>query len=363
MSDDAHHHPHPTPPTAPLPEDAGSRALAEALSSSFGLVKFVMIGLVVVFLVSNFFIVGPQERALILRLGKPVGEGKEVLLGPGLHFALPYPLDVVKRVPITELQKVVSSCGWYATTPELEQAGQEPVALPSLDPNFQGYVLTADANILHVRAELTYLITDPKRFVLDFTNAPVALRSTLDNALVQTAARLPVDLLLTNNTAFNEALAREVSRLIEARQLGVTADRIDVKVKAPLFLKDAFDRVLTAQVASSTALSEAGRYQNQLTNQASSTAVTLVNLAESHRRRVVELTEGEANRFKELLPQFQANPDLLIQQRYNEVISKVLSNAQERVFLASRPDGQPQELRLLLNRDPNRPQAKPPGQP
>jgi len=360
---DHDHHSHPPAPQAPLPEDAGSQALAEALSSSFGLVKFVMIGLVLVFLVSNFFIVGPQERALILRLGKPVGEGKEVLLGPGLHFALPYPLDVVRRIPITELQKVVSSSGWYATTPELEQAGQEPPAMPYLDPNNQGYVLTADANILHVRAELTYLITDPVRFVLDFTNAPAALRDALDNALIQTAARLPVDLLLTNNTAFKEALTREVSRLIEARQLGVTADRCDVRVKPPLFLKDAFDRVLTAQVASSTALNEARRYQNQITNQASSTAVTLVNLAESHRKRVVELTEGEAKRFQDLLPQYQANPELLFQQRYNEVISKVLSNAQDRVFLASRADGQPRELRLLLNRDPNREKPKTPGQP
>jgi membrane protease subunit HflK len=362
MSSEAHSH-QPPAPQPPPPEDAGSQALSEALRSSFGLVKLVMIGLVLVFLVSNFFIVGPQERAIILRLGKPVGEGREVLLGPGLHVAFPYPFDVVKRIPITELQKVVSTTGWYWTTPEMEQAGQEPPPMPSLDPNREGYVLTADANILHLRAELTYLITDPVRFVLDFTNAPVALRSTLDNALVSTAGRLPVDLILTNNTAVNEALTREVTKLIQARQLGVSVDRCDVRVKAPLFLKEAFDRVLTAQVSSSTALGEARRFQNQATNQAAGTAFTLVNLAESQRRRLVELTEGEASRFKELLPQYQANPDLLMQQRFSEVISRVISNAQERVFLASRPDGQPRELRLLLNRDPNREKPKTPDHP
>lgn len=357
-----HQHP-PPPPQTPLPEETGSRALAEALSTSFSLVKIVMIGLVVVFLVSNFFIVGPQERAIVLRLGKPVGEGADVLLGPGLHFALPYPLDVVKRIPITELQQVVSTIGWYATTPELEQAGQEPPAMPSLDPNVQGYVLTAERNILHARAQLTYLITDPVRFVLDFTNAPAALRDALDNALVRTAAQMPVDLMLTNNAILNENLAREVSRLIAERQLGVSVDRCDVRVEPPLFLKDAFRRVLTAQVDSSTAINDARRAQNQLTNQASGTAVTLVNLAESQRRRLVEMTDGEARRFLELLPQYQANPELLIQQRYNEVISKVISNAQEQVFIASRPDGQPRELRLLLNRDPTRERPRTPTPP
>ena len=357
-----HSHP-PPPPPAPLPEDAGSQALAEALRSSFSLVKLVMVGLVLVFLVSNFFIVGPQERALILRLGKPVGEGKEVLLGPGLHFALPYPLDVVKRIPITELQKLVSKTFWYATTPEMEQAGQEPPPMPSLDPGYQGYVLTADGNILHTRAELTYLITDPKRFVLDFTNAPAALLDALDDALVRTAARLPIDLMRTNNTAHNEAVARELSRLVKERDLGVNVDRCDVKVRVPLFLQDAFDRVLTTQVASSTALSQARNYQTTVSNQATQLADALVNGAEADRKGMVDRTAGEASRFQDLLPQYQANPELLLQQRYNEVISRVISNAQERVFLASRPDGQPRELRLLLNRDPNRDKSKPLTQP
>jgi membrane protease subunit HflK len=362
MSNDTHSHPHPAP-QAPLPEETGSRALAEALSTSFSLVKLVMIGLVVVFLVSNFFIVGPQERAIILRLGKPVGEGKEVLLGPGLHFALPYPLDVVKRIPITELQKVTSTVGWYATTPEQEQAGQEPPPMPYLDPNSQGYVLTAERNILHARAELTYLITDPVRFVLDFTNAPAALRDALDNALVRTAARSPVDLMITNRSAVNEAVAREVNLLVEARQLGVSVDRCDVETRPPLVLKEAFGQVLNAQVNGGGEIAAARGYRTDTTNRASTTAFMLINQAESHRRNLVEGTAGEARRFLELLPQYQANPDLLQQQRYNEVVSKVISNAQEQVFLASRPDGQPRELRLLLSRDPNREKPKPPVQP
>ena len=364
MSHDDHDHAHPSAaPQAPVPEDIGSQALSEALSSSFSLVKLVMVGLVLVFLFSNFFIVGPQERAIILRLGKPVGEGKDVLLGPGLHLALPYPLDVVKRVSITELQKTTSSVGWYAITPSMEQAGQEPPPLPSLDPNTEGYVLTADGNILHAKAELTYLITDPARFVLDFTNAAAVLRDTLDNALVRTAARLPVDFIMTNNAAVNEALAREVSRVAGERQLGVRVDRCGVEAKPPLFLKEAFNRVLTAQVNGSTTLGQARSYSTNAIGTATQTATAIESEAKSYRKRLVDLTAGEGRRFQELLPEYLRNPELLMQQRYNEVVSKVISNAQERVFLASRADGQARELRLLLNRDPNRDKPKTPAQP
>src|SRR5512140_1296806 len=90
-------------PVAPTdtPMDAGSEALSEALRSSFGIVKFVMFLLVCVFLASGFFTVGPQERAMIIRLGRPVGEGEKALLGPGLHWSWPYPIDEYVKVPIT----------------------------------------------------------------------------------------------------------------------------------------------------------------------------------------------------------------------------------------------------------------------
>src|SRR5689334_9828543 len=82
------------------PVDAGSEALTEALRSSFGIIKVVMVLLVVVFLGSGFFTVEPQEQAMIIRLGKPVGEGQKALLGPGLHWSYPYPIDEYVKVPI-----------------------------------------------------------------------------------------------------------------------------------------------------------------------------------------------------------------------------------------------------------------------
>ncbi|MGH7952911.1 MAG: hypothetical protein ACREFE_13480, partial [Limisphaerales bacterium] len=74
-----HHHEHAAPET----QDAGSQALAEALRSSFAIVKIVMLLMVLAFFSSGFFQVGPQEKAVILRFGKPVGEGQKALLSSG----------------------------------------------------------------------------------------------------------------------------------------------------------------------------------------------------------------------------------------------------------------------------------------
>ena len=70
--------------------DAGSQALSEALRSSFGIIKFVMFLLVLVFLGSGMFKVGPGERAIKLRMGRVVGTGAAGLAraGPALVAAL-----------------------------------------------------------------------------------------------------------------------------------------------------------------------------------------------------------------------------------------------------------------------------------
>src|SRR5439155_150545 len=148
----------------------GSQALSDARRCSFGIVKFLMGILVFVFLLSGVFTVGPQERAIILRLGKPVGTGEQALLGPGLHLSWPYPIDDHQKISITGIQKVNSTVGWYVTTPEQELAGTEPFPGPSLNPAADGYGLTADGNIVHTRATLSYRISDPVTYVFNFVN-------------------------------------------------------------------------------------------------------------------------------------------------------------------------------------------------
>ena len=56
----------------PQMQDAGTAALAEALRSSFTIVKVVMVLMVLGFFGAGFFTVGPSEKAVILRFGKPV---------------------------------------------------------------------------------------------------------------------------------------------------------------------------------------------------------------------------------------------------------------------------------------------------
>jgi modulator of FtsH protease HflK len=361
MNDQPHSHdglPEPAlPPETPM--DAGSQALAEALRSSFAIIKVVMVVLVLLFLASGFFTVGPQERAILLRFGRPVGEGEKALLLPGLHWSLPYPIDESIKVSISGLQQVSSTVGWYAVTPEQMLAGIEPPSGGMLNPIVDGYALTADVNIIHTRATLTYRINDPIRYVFSFVNASNAVQNVLDNALLYAASRFEVDDILTRDiTGFQEEVRRRTTQLVEHQDLAITIEQCVVGSVPPRQLKDAFANVLKAEVTRSKVLNEARSSENQVTNKASADAGSLINLAESDRARRVSDMAAQAQRFLEILPQYQDHPALFAQQRLTETLGRVLTNAQDKIFLAESPDGNRKELRLLLNREVPKPKTE-----
>ena len=365
MSDHDHHdHPH-----APETQDAGSQALAEALRSSFFIVKLAMVALVVIIFAAGFFTVNQGEKAVILRFGKPVGEGPKMLLGSGkLYWSWPYPIDEVVRIPISEIQKVNSSVGWYLTTPEMELAGTEPPPQASLNPAIDGYVITSDRNIIHTRATVFYHIDDPRTAIFGFAAGPNhefnlggisnAVQNAANNALVATAARFNVDDILTRDVAgFQDAVRQRVNDLVDVEHLGVIVDQCQVQSIAPRQLKDVFKQVADARQNRDTLIQNALGEQNRILSQAGATASAITNTAESARVRYVTSVQSDAAAFTQLLPQYNRDPKLYAQLELAKAMPQIYTNA-DKIFLPQRADGKSRELRLLLNREPPQPNQR-----
>jgi len=359
--DHPHDHDHAKPATPSLEgEDAGTQALAGALKSSFAIVKVIMIGLLLLFLFSGFFVVGPQEKAIVLRFGVPAGGGDGKLLGPGPHWAFPPPIDEVVRIPVGQVMNLNSTVGWYATTAAMEAAGNEPEPGESLRPALDGYLLTGDENIVHLRATLRYRIAEPGlRYVLDFANASNVVQNAFNNALLFAAARYKVDDALTRDQAgFRETARNRFEQLVARHNLGITEIQIDnMQVIPPRQLKEAFSRVTEAEVRRAKELNDARSYENQTISKARAEAESRKNLGEAERTRLVEFVAAEVERFTNNLPAWRANRDLFTQQRQSEVLRIIYTNVQEKVVAPQRGAGAGRELRLQINREPPKPKV------
>jgi membrane protease subunit HflK len=357
----------PAPMTA---EDAGSQALSEALKSSFAIIKIVMVILVVVFLCSGIFTVSSQDVAVILRFGKPIGGGPGQLLRPGLHWSFPYPIDEIVKIPIGQIQTVRSTVGWYATLPELEAAQTEPDPGPSLNPASDGYTLTADGNIIHVRSTLQYRINDPLRYAFNFasgtnlnlfTGGSNLIQNALNNALFHTSAHYTVDKALGDRTGFKERLLARVNQLIEEQGLGVTVETSDLDLIPPRQVKDKFKEVLDAQQDAINARDTARGYANEIVNKAHGEASALVNAGETARNQLLQSVEAEARYLSDQLPYYNRDPKLYLQRLQIEAFQRLMTNAQvEKWFIPDRADGKSRELRLQLSREPQKPTVKEP---
>ncbi len=163
-----------------------------------------------------------------------------------------------------------------------------------------------------------------------------------------------VDDVLTRDVAgFQDEVRRRVTQLADEQDLGISVEQCAIQSVPPRQLKDAFASVLKAEVTRSKVLDEAYSYENQVTNKAGADAeshyqpgAVRQGPACERRGRAGATVRGDSARNTSGIPNCSR------QQRLTETLSRVLTNAQEKLFVADGPSGNRKQLRLLLNREP-----------
>ncbi len=339
-------------------DDPSTRALSEALRSSFAIVKVLMVILVVIFFSSGVFQVKENEAAVILRLGKPVGQGAEVALKPGLHWAFPYPIDEIVKIPLGQSHSVLSTNGWPAFNPTQEIKGDMPSGNESLRPGVDGYVLTADGNIIHVKATLNYRISDPVRYTFEYANTTKLLASFVDNAVFYAATFFTAEnALYKDKAAFRDKVSDRVQQLVTQYNLGVTLEPISVDTSAPFNVRPSYEAVQQSDLDRNEKVNAAQGDAGKLLREAEGEAQALISSGMSESNQLVQAVRAEAATYNELLPLYREDPALFKRRVMTEKLQTVFVNSQDKFFIPNRADGEKRELRLQLNREPVKPKG------
>lgn len=346
--------PSPEEPTPERPvEDANTQALSAALSSSFKVVRFLMLALLLIFIGSGSFIVQPNEVAVLLRFGKPVSGDANHVRQPGFYFGWPAPIDEVVRIQSGQSLAVRSSTGWYATTPEMEASGQEPFPKGYLSPESDGYVLSADGNVFHARATVKYRIADPLRYQFGFADPRPVLTNIVNEALIYAAARVTAEAALyKDKAAYRDLVMARVQQQVDELNLGIILEPGDVETKPPADVKQAFENVIAAEQERSQLVSDARGYYDEVTRRALGEAQAIINDGMAQSNRFVQSVESLSSSFQEMLPEYEKNPWLFRSRLLTARLERVLTNAQEKMFLPELQPGQTREIRLQLSREP-----------
>ncbi|MBN2594304.1 MAG: protease modulator HflK [Sedimentisphaerales bacterium] len=394
--------------------DTAGRSLSEALRMSFIILKVIMIVLVLAFLASGFKTVDSNEQALVLRFGKIRGEGEKRILGPGLHWIFPYPIDEIVKIPVqTQVNLPIDSFWYYMTQSEILSGQMRPVRPGQpLKPLQDGYCLTrgesqneaigdfagSDYNIVHSKWQLTYQIDDPEQFFIDTYIEDVKpgdiyfnvitesikplLKDVFENAVVTALVNYTIDEAISSQDRIPKHVRRLVQEKLDKIESGIKVVSVQLTAsECPRQVKEAFEaptrasqqskKVITdAEAYAANTLNEAGgsvagelfaalhdgsideQTREQLWSQLAGAAGKKIADARAYRTKVVERARANADYLESILPEYRQRPKLVLQNIYLDAMENILKNADEKFVVQTTKGSKGTEIRVLLNRDP-----------
>ena len=327
-------------------DDARSRALAEALQSSFKIVRVFMVILASAFMCSGITKVNENEQALLLRFGVY----KSPPLSPGLHFAWPYPIDEIVKIAVEKERPLESNVGWLTN----EEDPQEPQDSFSFAPDYDGYALTGDGNTIHIKASATYSLPEASidDFEFNFKDTAGFINSALDNAVYHAAASHSALDAITNKSKIADAIRRQITKVLQANELEINLSSFNVTAAVPLGVKPAFDAFSAADAAKVERIRKAEGEAKSSIAIAEGQAKVILSNGKTEANRLLTSVEAEAKSFTNQRPFYESNPDLFRQRLITETMQRVLTNAVDVFYLSGR------QPRIWLNRTPAKKKLK-----
>jgi len=387
--------------------DPAQQSLSDALRLSFAVLKVVMVFLAVFFLASGFFTVNQKQAALVLRFGVPLGGVENpTVFGPGLHWALPYPVDRQSIIDLAKESVQVESFFFKVAETEKDKAKEElRTQLAGYTPGQDGMLLTADLNIIHAKWFVEYRVDDPVAYVRHVSVAretePEAhegarrelVRSAVQNACVRTVAAFRADDILFGGRIdlVQQIIRARAQENLDHMGTGITIDQLLVREPTvPLPVESAFADVLDADQEKQTEIEKAGKQRNTMLNQAAGVAygqllpvieqyeqaradgeldrstqlrqrieqllldeaggeaAGMLLEARSYYTETVQSIQATARQFRDLLPKYRRNPAIVVTELWYDTKQAVLGGENEKMFL---PVGA-KELRVQVGRNP-----------
>ena len=277
---------------------------AEAFAHTWRFARYILLALVVLYVLSGIYSISSNELGVLQRWGRVVDDR----VAPGIHYAWPWPVDRVRRLPIKTVKRL------------------------EIDDVYQGknaYGITGDNNLVNVKCVVQYNITDPGKFLFRTTQPEDLLKNLACDTIIRTLARMPVDDVLTRG---KQALQLDVKTGLQDRLddlgSGMTVSFVEISdIKPPLEVERFFSEVVKAGLDRKKTVNDAESYRNQKLSAAKAQAVSMEHKARAAKKQALLAAQGEAQRFDQILARIQAQGPNARNMLHKQAISQALSQA------------------------------------
>jgi modulator of FtsH protease HflK len=296
-----------------------------------GLLALALVGSII-WLVSGFYTVGPNEVGLKKIFGRYVGK-----TGPGLNYNFPFPVGTVDKLAVTDRNLI--NIG-FAVRQDMRGSGSQT----QLDVPEESLILTGDNNIADLKFVVIWQI-DPARpedYAFNVANQRETVKAVAESAMREVIGRHEILPILTS---LRPSIEREVQELMQGVLNGYKAGVLLLQVQLqsvdpPEQVITAFKDVIASQQDQDRMRNEAQAYANKVVPEARGKAAAIVQEAEGYKLQTVAEATGQVARFNKIYEQYKKAPDVTRERLYLETMERVLAPANKIIIDQSTGQGQ-----------------------
>jgi membrane protease subunit HflK len=295
--------------------------------------------LVLAGIVSCFYTVQPEERAVVKRFGKVYG-----IAEPGLHFKLPFGVDAVQHVAT---ERVLKQEFGFRTEEDREPARSQ---FSGSDFPDESLMLTGDLNIIDVEWVVQYRISDPIKYLYGMREPTRTLRDLSESVMRRVVGNhIGSDVLTVGRVEIGNKVRDELQSAMDKYDNGIQVMTVQLQdVVPPARVQPAFNDVNEARQELERMVNEATRQANEAIPRAEGAAKRTIAEAEGYAIERVNRAQGETARFTDVLGEYRNAPGVTRSRMYLETLGQALPKIGSVVVVQ---EGQTAPLPLLNLRD------------
>jgi membrane protease subunit HflK len=271
----------------------------------------VVLALVVVWMLSGFYRVEPDEQGVVQRFGKFVQ-----LTQPGLNYHWPWPIETALTPKVTRVNRI--DIGMRTV--------EDPRRGPIRDVPEESLMLTGDENIVDVDFAVFWVIKDAAMYSFNVQNPEGTIKAVAESVMREVIGRNQIQPILTGARQTIEVAVQDLmQKTMDEFASGVLITQVQLqKVDPPAQVIDAFRDVQAARADAERLQNEAQAYANRVVPEARGRAAQILQAAEAYREQTVVEARGQADRFLKIYDEYRKAPDVTRRRMYLETMERVL---------------------------------------
>ncbi len=258
---------------------------------------WILIGLLIAgWALTGLYRVDEAERGVVQRFG-----AYTITAMPGLHWHLPYPIETVDIVNISEVS----------------------------DYSFHTEMLTADEAYIYIEMVVQFRRSDPVKYSFEVVEPEETLREVTESALREVVGTNTIADLVDEQRGQIAPQTRQILQsTLEQYGAGIAVTSLSLEaLDYPEAVQAAVDDAQKARNDRDRYILEADTYAQRLIPIAGGEASRIVQDAEAYRDRVIAQAEGDTSRFLAVLAEYRQAPRVTRDRMYIDALENVYGTA------------------------------------